>query len=65
MSMQTIFIVVLVFAAAPMWPQADRAEAEPAANEVGHPEDRMLTPPPVTGATFPTAFAAEEHSNLL
>lgn len=27
--------------------------------------DRMLTPPPVSGATYPTVFAAEERSNYL
>jgi hypothetical protein len=62
---QPIFIAVLLFAAVPIWSQADPAEGEPAAIGVDHPEDRMLTPPPVTGATFPTAFAADERSNLL
>jgi hypothetical protein len=43
----------------------DPSQQEPATNVVDHPEDRMQTPPPVTGATFPAAFAAEERSNLL
>jgi hypothetical protein len=60
-----IFIVALVFAAVPMWSQGDPAQGDAAVNGVAHPEDRMLTPPPVTGATFPTGFAGEERSNLL
>src|SRR5579871_4059331 len=30
-----------------------------------HPEDRMQTPPPVTGQTYPTAFTSEERANYL
>ena len=64
--LQSIIIGVLLLAAAPMWAQAnDPAQGEPAANGVDHPEDRMQTPPPVTGAAFPVAFAAQERSNLL
>jgi hypothetical protein len=60
------FIGVLVLAAVPLWSQADNpAQGEPAENGGDHPEDRMRTPPPVTDATFPTVFAAEERSNLL
>lgn len=30
-----------------------------------HPEDRMQTPPPVSGQTFPTVFTSEERANYL
>src|SRR5579871_4905512 len=30
-----------------------------------HPEDRMQTPPPVTGQNYPTAFASAERANYL
>ena len=64
--LQSIFIGVLLLAAVPSWSQAnDPAQGEPAANGVDHPEDRMQTPPPVTGAAFPATFAAQERSNLL
>lgn len=33
--------------------------------ETTHPSDRMLTPPPVSGQTYPTAPLSEERSNYL
>src|SRR5215469_13564094 len=30
-----------------------------------HPEDRMRTPPPVTGQTFPTELGSQERANYL
>ena len=59
-----ILLGVLLLAAAPVWSQA-ADPAQSATNVVDHPEDRMQTPPPVTGTTFPTTLAAEERSNLL
>jgi len=48
----------------PLWSQTDNRGAEPpATNE--HPEDTMQTPPPVTGANYPTAVAAHERTNYL
>ena len=61
-----IIVALSMLTAVPLWAQADNpAQGEPAANVVDHPEDRMQTPPPVSGATYPTAFIAEERSNLL
>jgi hypothetical protein len=36
-----------------------------AANAPDHPEDRMLTPPPVSGLGFPTQISSEERANYL
>jgi hypothetical protein len=35
------------------------------ANYTSHPSDRMLTPPPVSGQSYPTAPLSEERSNYL
>src|SRR5690348_9544338 len=64
--LQYIFIGVLVLAVTPLWSQAaDPAQPGSGANVADHPEDRMQTPPPVTGAAFPAEFATQERSNLL
>lgn len=61
-----VFIGVLALAATPVWSQGGSlAQTGQDADVVSHPEDRMQTPPPVTGTTFPTALAGEERSNLL
>lgn len=55
--------------AAPIWSQTDMQQTGttgPTTEQtVDHPEDRMQTPPPVTGQNYPTAFASEERANLL
>jgi len=56
--------------ATPVWPQTDSMQPtgnarETTAATVDHPEDRMQTPPPVTGQNFPTGFASEERSSYL
>jgi hypothetical protein len=48
----------------PAWSQVDSPARAEAVN-VDHPEDRMQTPPPVTGATFPSVLTGDEHSNML
>jgi hypothetical protein len=47
--------------------QSDKAPADPAPAAVGpqYSSDPMLTPPPVSGQAFPTAFSSEERSNYL
>ena len=53
--------------AATLWSQVDNAPTAPVPAVVG-PEsnaDRMLTPPPVSGESFPTAFTSGERSNYL
>jgi len=56
-----IFIGVVLLAAVPVWAQATNAGAGPAPNV----EDRMLTPPPVSGQAYPVALDSEERANLL
>jgi len=49
------------------WSQAAPAAEVPAVPLTGgvNSEDRMLTPPPVSGADYPVVFTSEEHSNFL
>lgn len=60
----------------PLWAQVDNtqplpvhAQTEPAAtgadNSAGNSDGRMLTPPPVSGQTYPVEFTSEERSNYL
>jgi len=67
--------------AVPAWPQTDNpprwepvpalvgvdhsAAAENTPNDNDHPGDRMQTPPPASGQTYPTAPLSEERSNYL
>jgi hypothetical protein len=53
--------------AATLWSQVDNTPAAPVPALVG-PEstsDQMLTPPPVSGQSFPTSSTSEERSNYL
>ena len=64
-------LIVLTFA--PVWAQEGSPAPQPAPaygmdGSAETPEttsDRMLTPPPVSGQTYPIAFASEERSNYL
>ena len=66
----SIFVVTLL-ATVPLWSQSDQVPATPApdtasADIVTSSDDpRMLTPPALTGATYPTAPTSEERSNFL
>jgi hypothetical protein len=44
---------------------ANAADSGPAADARNTGEDRMLTPPPVSGQSYPTASASQERSNYL
>jgi hypothetical protein len=65
----TICAALFVLAATAVWaqvdsnPQTPQSDSEPAV--VGHPEDRMQAPPPVTGMNYNTAFSSEERGNYL
>ena len=48
--------------ATPLWAQQDTNGNEPATPLI---DDTMLTPPPVSGQSFPTALGSEERSNFL
>ena len=47
---------------APLWAQTDSNGNEPAAPLT---DTTMLTPPPVSGQSYPTALGSEERSNFL
>lgn len=47
---------------APLWAQTDSNGDEPAAPLI---DTTMLTPPPVSGQSYPTALGSEERSNFL
>ncbi len=55
----------------PAWAQVESAPKQPVPalgwsdNSADANEDRMLTPPPVSGQNYPTTFSSEERSNYL
>ena len=70
---QKICVGLLVLPAAQLWSQVDNASTQPAtANNADNPannsdnnDSRMLTPPPVSGQSYPTSFSGGERSNYL
>lgn len=58
---------LLLLPPALLWAQTDKAPADPPPAAVGplYSGDAMLTPPPVSGQSFPTALTSEERSNYL
>ncbi len=69
---ETISVGLVLLAAAPLWSQDEqRPIPAPAAtgpsNDVSTSDDadRMLTPPPVSGQSYPTSIASGERSNYL
>jgi hypothetical protein len=63
---------IVLVAGVPLWSQvnaAPEANAAPAATDSATVqavvEDRMQTPPPVSGAAYPTAYTSEQRSNYL
>jgi hypothetical protein len=67
--LKQIWVGLLMLTAAPLWPQTSTstAQTEPivTAPDNNNADDRMLTPPPVSGQTYTTAFTSEERSNYL
>jgi hypothetical protein len=66
----TICLGVLLLPAMPVWSQTDNASqaaasASPADDTPVQNDDRMPTPPPVSGQSYPTALGSEERSNYL
>jgi hypothetical protein len=51
---------LIMLLASPLWSQVGNTPPQPDNND-----SRMLTPPPVSGQTYPTALASEERSNYL
>jgi hypothetical protein len=70
---QKICVGLLVLPAAQLWSQVDNASTQPAtANNADNPannsdnnDSRMLTPPPVSGQSFPTTSSSGERANYL
>src|SRR5271163_2887441 len=55
-------LTLALLVGAPLWAQTDPTGTTPA-SPVSDPT--MLTPPPVTGQTYPTALGSETRSNYL
>jgi len=63
---------IMLVAGVPLWSQVntapDTTAVPPATDTTATPaavDDRMQTPPPVSGAAYPTTYTAEERSNYL
>jgi hypothetical protein len=67
--LHAICLVLCLVAVTAAWAQVDNNPQTPPADSeliiVGHPEDRMQPPPPVTGMTYDRAFTSEEQGNYL
>ncbi len=64
---EQICLALLLLPAAPLWSQVDntRTELVPALVGPRNTADPMLTPPPVSGQSYPTSPTSEERSNYL
>src|SRR5271166_1407921 len=60
-----IRFAIVLLVAVPVWSQVDTNVAEPAANGVTGGDSRMLTPPSMSGDSYPAAGTAETRSNYL
>ena len=64
-----IYLGLILLATVPAWPQAasdaPKNEAAAGSNVDANVQDRMLTPPPVSGEAYPVGLDSEEHSNYL
>ena len=59
-----ICVGLMLLPTACLWSQVDNAPTQPAtANAPDNNDSRMLTPPPVSGQSYPTSFGASERSN--
>ena len=71
MTTRTSLFILIMLSAIPLWSQSDIATANAtpdAANAdlaTGSNDSRMLTPPALSGAAYPTAPTSEERSNYL
>ncbi len=60
-----VFLGMILLTTVPLWPQTT---AEGSVGDAGHTrsaEDRMLTPPPVSGSAYPVSLGSDERANLL
>src|ERR1700744_2826007 len=58
-----LYLSFVLLAASPAWCQIGSIPFDTTAQPSS--EDRMMTPPPVSGLSFPTAVGAQERSNYL
>ena len=69
---QQICVGLVVLSTVPLWSQVENTtppdnttQEDSTVTSFDHPEDRMQTPPPVSGQTFPTVVTSEERANYL
>ena len=60
-----VWLGCLLLAATPLWSQVDNSGGPPEAMGPENAEDRMETPPPVSGEAYPTSYASETRANYL
>ena len=60
--LKRVCLTLTMLIAAPLWAQTDTNGNEPASPMI---DETMLTPPPVSGQSYPTALGSEERSNYL
>jgi hypothetical protein len=58
-----IYLAMLLLAAIPLWSQAGSDETAAATNPGDN--SQMITPPPVSGESYPSTYASAERSNYL
>jgi hypothetical protein len=68
--LEKICVGLLVLPSAPLWSQADNSSTQPVAaygtgSGTEHADNPMLTPPPVSGQSYPQAPTSQERSNYL
>lgn len=72
----SFWIGMILLSGLPLWPQQSQSQQAPVPAAANAPlfagaqnsddtGSRMLTPPPVSGESYPTAFASEERANYL
>jgi hypothetical protein len=59
-----ICLTLILLSAVPLWSQED-ANATPSESSTSADDTRMVTPPPVSGAAYPTETISESRSNYL
>jgi hypothetical protein len=67
--LQQIFVGFLLLPGAALWAQVDSTPRQPAPayglDDTAISDDPMVTPPPVSGQSYPVATASQERSNYL
>ncbi|HXW93013.1 MAG TPA: hypothetical protein VEK33_20855 [Terriglobales bacterium] len=60
-----VSLVFVLLAAVPLWCQQEDSNATPSASSSSADDARMATPPPVSGAAYPTETISESRSNYV